>query len=773
VFIPAGSGIGATGHSAHLWIGTGNTPDSLLTSVNFSNMLDGVWNTALLSAPVSFLADRYYWAQVYFPAGKFGFETGKFASGGSIISVDLGNIFAAGYAQITTAQGAFVAGAAGSVPGTSGIAGSNSWYGVDVLIDDGSGVTGPGAADHAGIADSVSILRTGVPATVAASASATDPLSTSTADTAVLPVGGATAVRTRRRGLFDYRVAWGPVTGVGFPQGPSFQALTVRSVALEFSVLTPVRFVGCRIYKAPNLVGTSIPVTLWSYDGAGGASVDRGTETVTWVADLGGWREIVFATPVNLNVGTIYKIGYLSANGVHAFSNPVWSFFSDVVYPLHVAHAIEAVFSPTGIGSGGGAFHIGTAHVVPETHNEVNYYIEPIVEWEANDPVFAPDTSRSYYDQWVNGAPSKPFHFSVFFADPEFLVEYAAMGITTLIAGTANAGYVAAVKAANMDHYPYAGQFSGPGDLTTTMAAVSEDPVYAAHVKGYHLDDEPDLTAPFRPPSTTLQWLQDIRYKDATRPILLGLSKVVGINQTFYHQPAGSNMDQANALWREWAALPDVLMGDFYTLSTDNDPNNRWGVWTYAKFTERLRMLNEGRTPIWVAVETTSQRVNQPNPSDVVKACWACLISGAQGIVFFDHRFGDVFVTQDFAAMLHNPTMKAAVSAFIVRGNSLADALHSPEAGLVTAHTSSNVTEGPYGGTYGVPMHFTTRDDGTHQYLFAMGLRPGTTTATFTIPAWVGQTVTVIDESRTVTVDGSGVLTDIFPSSYTVHLYQL
>jgi hypothetical protein len=80
---------------------------------------------------------------------------------------------------------------------------------------------------------------------------------------------------------------------------------------------------------------------------------------------------------------------------------------------------------------------------------------------------------------------------------------------------------------------------------------------------------------------------------------------------------------------------------------------------------------------------------------------------------------------------------------------------------------------GPYGGTYGVPMHYTTRADASHEYLFAMGIRPGLTTATFTIPSWAGETITVLDESRTVVVDGSGVLTDTFVADYTVHLYQL
>jgi hypothetical protein len=471
----------------------------------------------------------------------------------------------------------------------------------------------------------------------------------------------------------------------------------------------------------------------------------------------------MFSSPINLYPDITYMLSYYAANGVHAYSGPFYSFFPEVVYPLRVA-------------SFGSAIWVGPEHIPPSYHDENNYYIEPIIEWEEEHPVFVPDPTESYYDQWVNGAPSKPFHFSVFFADPEFLVEYAAMGITTLIAGTAHPGYVAAVKAANMDHYVAAGQY--PHDdrtsLEMAMAAMAEDPVYAAHVKGYHIDDEPDLTFPYRPPELNLQWIQELRRIDSTRPTMLGFSFVVAV-PVFYSQPQGVPYDSAQASWKQWAALPDILMGDFYTLSSGHDlnPSGHYGVWMYAKFTERLRMLGEGRNPILATIETTAQRPNQPDPADVVKACWASLIAGAQGIIFFDHRFGDQYVTQDFAAMLHDPPMKAALSALIVRGNLLADALHSPEAGLCTGYTSSNTTSGPMGGTYGVPMHYTTRDDGVHEYLFAMGIRPGATTATFTIPSWAGETVTVLDESRTVTVDGSGVLTDTFAANYTVHLYQL
>lgn len=764
VWIPAGSTVPSTGVKAYLWIGTSNTPSSILATVDFTGFAAGAWNVAFFSSPVSMIAGRYYWAQVYFPTGGYGVTSHKFDTPGATVSVDSPSLFAASTAEVTTGQGSFVAGAAGSAPSLNF---NNTWYGVDVLVDDGTGITGPGSADDVGIADHVVATRSGLPSAVHVSASAADDLGALTAATATLPVGSATAFHTVQRRLFETRIAWGAVTNANVA-GPTFQTDPSGSLTLgvTFYVLWPCRFIGGNIYKAPNCAG-SVPVRLWDKQGSGGAARELGIATLTWVADGGGWRPVTFSPKIDLVPGVEYTMSYYSPNSAYSWSDYVFFWWSDVVPPLRVA--TYAVVGDARVG--GSAFHLGAAQVIPDQHVPANYYIEPMVEWDSTDPVFVPDPAQSYYDQWVNGKPNHKFPIAIFFSDPPFLQEYKDMGMNTLIHGYGTPEYEAAVVAAGLDHYPLVSFFDDP--VKYGLRAVAENPTYAALVRGYNIIDEPDQFAPYTPPEALRQWFKDIRLIDSTRPCLLGMGRVVGINQTFWHQPQGSNMDVANDLWRGWAALTDILYGDFYTLAPSGDDANRWGVWTYAPFTRRLRQLNEGRTPVWVTVETTSEVADQPTPDEVVKACWAALIEGANGLIFFDHRFGNYSVARDFAHMLHNPPMKAAVSAMIVRIKALADALNSPEAGLVTAHTSSNTTQGPYGGTYGVPMHFCTKDDGTHEYLFAMGIRPGSTTATFTIPAWAGQTVTVLDESRTVTVDGAGVLTDSFPADYTVHLYQL
>jgi len=764
IWIPAGTTVPATGPKAYLWIGTGTTPDSILATADFTGFAAGQWNTVFFSAPVSLIAGRYYWTQIYLPTGGYGAKANHFSVPGAKVSVDTPSLYAAGNSETPSGNGSFVVGVAGLAPQFNN---NDTWYGADVLVDDGTGVVGPGASDNVGIADAVTTVRGGLASEVHATGTATDASGlVSTAPAATFPIGGATAIHTIRRALFDTRIAWGAVTNTNVA-GPSFQTdpAGALTLGLEFRSLIPVRFVGCKIYKAPNLAG-SIPVRLWDKGGTGGAARELGSTTVTWVADSGGWREVIFPTPIDMEAETKYFCSYYSPTSDYAMSDYVFFWWSDVVWPLVVNSYAVAGTEKTG----GSVYRLGTAQQIPDQHVPANYYIDPIVEWEADDPVFVPDPLNSYYDQWVNGKPNHKFHISVFFADPPYLQEYAEMGINTLVAGYGTEEYVPAVIAAGLDHYPFVSFFDDPEKLG--LRAVQENPAYAALVRGYQIIDEPDQFAPYSPPNTIRTWCNEIRAIDSTRPLLIGMGRVVGINQTFWHQPQGSNMDDANRDWRGFAALPDILYGDFYTLAPSGDDANRWGVWTYHLWVRRLRNLNEGRTPIWVVVETTSENADRPYPEDVRKAIWSCLIEGVQGICLFDHRFGNYAVARDFAHMLHNPPMKAMMTALIIRINSLADALLSPNTNLVTAATSSNVTQGPYGGTYGVPLLYTTRADASYEYLFAMGIRPGSTTGTFTIPSWAGQTLTVIDESRTVTVSGAGVLTDTFAADYTVHLYR-
>jgi len=348
-----------------------------------------------------------------------------------------------------------------------------------------------------------------------------------------------------------------------------------------------------------------------------------------------------------------------------------------------------------------------------------------------------------------------------------------SVGVNTLVAGYpgGDGSYIEAMNSFGnkMDWWP-AFEGDNPANIVRIMA---ENPAIAAQIVGYSLDDEPDMASPYRPPSLLRTWAHGLRRLDSTRPFQLGMGRVAIRNQSFIGAPQGSTPQVQNELWREWTGIADLITCDDYTLTPYDDPAGVWGIWCYADHVGRMDEITDKAKPMWDTIETTVSLPNQPEPEDTRKAIWATLIAGARGILLFDHRFANDFVTQDFAAMLHDPPMRAMITALSARVQTLGPALLATEAKLVTASTSSNTTAGPIGGTYGVPLHYTTRiGSGGKRYLFAMGIRPGATNATFTIPSWAGLTVTVLDENRTVTVSPAGVLTDTFAADYTTHLYE-
>jgi hypothetical protein len=606
---------------------------------------------------------------------------------------------------------------------------------------------------------------------------ATDTLGAAATDTLAFTSTGSAAQRVVRRSLFANRINWDSAVANSV-QGPTFSDVTPQSTSITdgvacppgqltvsqiFSVLIPCRVTGFRIYKAPNAVGTSMAVTLWS-------GVSSGTSLATttipsWTVDGGGWRQVTFTTPVDLTVGTTYTIGVHITSGIYAYSEWVFNGQDAVVWPIVAKTLFDTGVKSDGNASGGP----GVATITfPTTHQATNFYIDPQVEWDDPMPGYLGGTA--YFDQWTNPTSSHAFPVAVFFADPPFLAGYYALGVNTLVGGSVNPDYVAAHNAMGntMDWWPYIDPLDD-----NLLRVQDEEPAIAAQIRGYQLDDEPDMsTGNYRSPALLQTWVNYMRGRDSTKPLYLNFGIPPPVNQGFFHAPSGSSIQTANELWRQWASMADIISCDQYNLADGTDPSHRYGVWVYAAQIGRMREICDDTKPVWLVVETTSQTPSQPTPTQVRQAVWAALIAGARGVVFFDHRFGSDFVTQDFAAMLSDSAMSTMVTALTAQLQTLGVALMSPDLGLVTATTSSNTTAGPKGGTYGVPIHYTTRADGAHHYLFAQAIRPGATTATITVPSWAGATLTVIGESRTVTASGAGVITDTFAADYTYHLYQ-
>lgn len=91
---------------------------------------------------------------------------------------------------------------------------------------------------------------------------------------------------------------------------------------------------------------------------------------------------------------------------------------------------------------------------------------------------------------------------------------------------------------------------------------------------------------------------------------------------------------------------------------------------------------------------------------------------------------------------------------------SLAPVLNSPNTIGFASVSSSNES---------VPVDIMTKKLGNVNYIFAVGMRSGFTTAAFRVES--GNAVEVIDEGRTITIT-DGIFIDEF-SPFEVHLYKI
>jgi hypothetical protein len=530
-----------------------------------------------------------------------------------------------------------------------------------------------------------------------------------------------------------------------------------------------------RVYKNPVTEG-DIDFGMWDDEGTLLTST-----TQTWVEDHGGWVMVEWDDPVEMAEGETYHWGYLYPEADHAYPASEWALngLDYTVYPLYVTAETS---TSAGIKSGGSWYRAGASLTfgdLPADRKATNFYLDPIAEWDVNTPGY--EGGREFFDQWANGGSRFDFPISVFGADPQYLQGYMDIGVNTLDAGDIRReDFRAAVKAADMDWYP---DIQG-GDTEAPVACV-EDPELAVCIRGYQLDDEPDLNVPFNSPTVLKGWRNTIRKVDSTRPIWVGLSRLPMEQMTYVTQPVGMGNVALNLQWREYLASVDFSSLDCYGI-TRREPFNfqpgwfaRYGIWIYPMQIHRMRNdLTDRTMPVFGVVETTSAYPGEPTPTQVERCVWSLLIAGAKGIEYFDHRFpSSAPVTQDFAAMLHDEDMSEAIAALNARMQTLADALWAPEADLITDWSSTGVLAVAQGGEAAgvrIPLHYSSRvvDDTT--YFFVQSIRDGTAgVCTFTVPSAPNTTITVLGEARTITSDEDGVFTDTFFGDYAYHLYSL
>jgi hypothetical protein len=322
-------------------------------------------------------------------------------------------------------------------------------------------------------------------------------------------------------------------------------------------------------------------------------------------------------------------------------------------------------------------------------------------------------------------------------------------------------GKLPALAAAGMP--VIAGGYAGSTSEISTILSYPN----ANMVKAYQLYDEPDMPntpAGCVPPSSLQSMANADRNADPTRPIHInfGWGVVIpgwgsGINCI--------NSDQQATLYLQAC---DICSADYYAITQQYQcaPDC---LWQYGRTVDRMRALMNYKKPAWNFIETedccSSTAPTRATPAQVKSAVWLSIIHGAMGIEYFCHQIYDpntgasAFIED---ACLVDATMAANLKAIDAQIAQLAPVLNSPWISNGVQVGSTNPA---------VPIDTMVKRYGGATYVFAIGGRAGSTTATFTVQG-VGTTAQVVGEGRSISMV-NGRFSDSFTADYQVHIYQV
>jgi hypothetical protein len=289
-----------------------------------------------------------------------------------------------------------------------------------------------------------------------------------------------------------------------------------------------------------------------------------------------------------------------------------------------------------------------------------------------------------------------------------------------------------------------------------------DDPTIIGWMRG----DEPDnaqsrgarfgWSSPIAPEQVVEDYAR-MKSKDPSRPILLNLGQGVAWDGWYGRGTRNHHPED----YRKYLQGSDIVSFDIYPVA-HKDKEVAGNLWFVARGVERLVQWSGGRKIIWNCLECT--HVENPDrkatPHQVRCEAWMSLIHGSRGLVFFVHEFKPKFREP---ALLDDREMLEAVTALNRQITELAPVLNSSSVTNAATVVSANSA---------VPVAMTVKIHEGATYLFAVGMRDGSTTATFTLKNVPGdKSIEVIGEHRTLPApDGS--FKDQF-NAWDVHLYRL
>lgn len=236
-------------------------------------------------------------------------------------------------------------------------------------------------------------------------------------------------------------------------------------------------------------------------------------------------------------------------------------------------------------------------------------------------------------------------------------------------------------------------------------------------------DDEPDNAQSlgegkgWGPPVAPEQIVEDyrrMRAADPTRPVLLNLGQ--GVAWDGWHGRGVRSRHPED--YPKYIEGCDIVSFDIYPAVHDK-PEIAGNLWYVGRGVERLVQWSEGKKRVWNCLECT--RISNPNrkptPHEVRAEAWMSIIHGSRGLIYFVHQFKPEFRE---AALLEDAEMLSAVAVLNRQITELAPVINTSPAEEVAKVSSTNPE---------VPIAWTARRHNGTNYVFAVVMRNGTTTA--------------------------------------------
>ena len=410
--------------------------------------------------------------------------------------------------------------------------------------------------------------------------------------------------------------------------------------------------------------------------------------------------------------------------------------------------------------------------------------------------------SAAYWSTWSNGPTTSDAWFPVgawqAHIDSNYLgiiAPYSDLG-----AGLVDAGVNLVVGTWNwMSEGP--GYIQRAKDLGLKVLATGPDmdylaanPSHASTIVGWQTGDEMDMfrvndNAPFGPnsPTTTHNNYLTNKSQDPTRPQHINWGKPMG--GWYYTATGGYDTGSRNGDLTLYQKSSEATSVDYYWWTDPYEATpNAFGYGAAVDWQRFYARMDNPNKPIWMFVENSrpwdSTTALAITPFQMEAAIWNSVVHGARGIIYFIHDFNPNNGTAErgvWSQPYYDRTTGDAIIAKMkvvnARLQSLAPVLNSPEIGTISASTGRESPSAfiTVNSTNGIPIDIMVRQYGGQTYVFAQAsgdsthLGSGNTTATFT---WVGggsRTLTVRDESRTVT-QTNGIWSDSF-TPYQLHIY--